>query len=165
MDDVTARAITNEFDRIHGSAFDHSGPVHAELARALDMLPDAGIWAIAQPCPAIFARSDRTLFIIALRDQHLVVTSRTIDGEKLGVALKWGEPISEIGGVCVPTEWIFRYDAAGDEDAIWTTIKGALRRSVDGTLQPDRLELFARDLAASAGWALAEIAEPLVRVA
>jgi hypothetical protein len=83
------------------------------------------------------------------------ITSRPLDGEKIAVGLRWGEQSADEGGVAWrETSWTFRYVGQGDDDAdAWQNITGRVFTRYDGE-RLDRRELFARELAAQAGWAL-----------
>jgi hypothetical protein len=122
----------------------------ADLARHLSFLPDTGIWAIATPTLAVWARVDDMLYtvVIDVPNNHVLTTSRKLDVDKLVVALEFGEPTH--GPIrWYPTKWAFRQDG---EKPYLQRIDGTYGVRHDGTHELDRNEAFARELAERAGW-------------
>jgi hypothetical protein len=125
-----------------------------EFERNLKMLPKEGIeWAVAEPVPAVFARSATTLFQLALdtEKKSVTLTSRPIDAGELAVALTWGESSRGEGISVRETGWTFRYVGQKEEVQPWQQIGGLVTYTNHGEYV-DRRERFARGLAKCAGW-------------
>jgi hypothetical protein len=150
--------IVQELRRKHPGATDASDLGDFELT--LGLLPEAGVWRIADLTPSFFALlPGNALFSITLGHppaQGLPGTaslsSRAVEAEKLVARLEWGEHISVRGEeVWRRTHWTFRFGGQLDEALEeWQQVTGHVRTD-GGRGDVDRDEYYARGLLARIG--------------
>jgi hypothetical protein len=133
---------------------------HAQLRRAIVVLPADVKWALAEDAPTVWALSATTLFRIDLlaADSRATIASRPVDFGAIAVELDWTDDaappagVAAAGGAGAGGAW---------REAHWKFVRSdgheylrmtGRTRTVEETPHADRRELFARAFAERAGW-------------
>jgi hypothetical protein len=154
-----AREVLSELDREHHATLSlcsDRARLDGELARALDLMPDAETWMIARTKPQVWVQYEGVLFVVSavVPESCVVVSSGPLGAsDALAVELSWNPPVDGTGATILGTRWTFlRSGEAANELDDWQAIQGEIAISQDGKEVLDRHELFARAIAERAGW-------------
>jgi hypothetical protein len=128
--------------------------VYTEMGRALKLIPTGSTWMVAEAEIAVCAHRDGLLFVasVAPGEARVTISSRRLEPPRMGAALEWGQahPNEDVTRVVRATRWSFRHP--GIEHETWQRVNGSIALDHEGNETLDRRELFARELAALAGW-------------
>jgi hypothetical protein len=134
---------------------------HAQLRRAIVVLPADVKWAVGEDAPTVWALSATTLFRIDchVAENRATIASRPVDFSAMVVELDWSDDAAppagaaaEDGGAGAGDGWReAHWKFARSDGSEHLRITGRTR-TVDDSAHADRRELFARAFAERAGW-------------